>query len=319
LLEDYRIATIAVPQLLLEQGVDNEASRVMTSDSMLLVGNIDFSGPSGELSDSLMSLAAPSRSLDGKQMTWQSLPGTQAEIESIRETIEQQNEKTTVRILTGAGATESALRQQVPDARWLHFATHGFFADVEAKGSLNHQVSSRSLDATVLGRESIPGFDPGLLTGLVFSGANRVPEPGSDDGILTAVEISEMDLTHVEMTVMSACETGLGESLEGEGVLGLQRSLQLAGCRSVVASLWKVDDQATSALMQQFYHNVWTKKLGKLEALRQAQISMLRRYDWQAGTLRGDKRLSPTKQRGDDFSQTPPAYWAAFVLSGDCI
>lgn len=316
MLENYRVATIAVPQLLLEQSIKKRPSSDLTSENMILLGNIDFSGQSGQVSDSLSSRAAPSRSLEGKQMTWQPLPGTEDEIESIRKTVEEQSEKSQVRILTGSEATESALRQRVPDAHWLHFATHGFFADVETKSSLSRQVSSRSLDATVLGRESIPGFDPGLLTGLVLSGANRIAEPGSDDGILTAVEISEMDLRQVELTVLSACETGLGESSGGEGVLGLQRSLQLAGCRSVVASLWKVDDQATKTLMQQFYLNVWKNKLGKLEALRQAQISMLRKYNWQEGTLRGDRRLSPTI-RPDDLSQTPPEYWAAFVLSGE--
>ncbi len=316
LLEEYRLATISIPQLMFEQLGDETRPSGPAGDNLLLVGNIDFSGSSGEQQESVTSIAAPTRSLAGNRLLWPPLPGTQAEIESIQHTFEQHNEKSAVWTLTKSGATESALRNRVPDAGWLHFATHGFFADAGVIGTQNRTAASRSLEATVLGRESIPGFDPGLLTGLVFSGANRTPEPGSDDGILTAIEIAELDLRHVEMTVMSACETGLGESSGGEGVLGLQRSLQLAGCRSVVASLWKVDDRATEKLMEQFYENVWQRKLGKLEALRQAQIAMLRNYDWQTGTLRGVTRPLQTTRPGE-FSHTPPAFWAAFVLSGD--
>ena len=86
-------------------------------------------------------------------------------------------------------------------------------------------------------------------------------------------------MSNVDLVVLSACETGLGKSAGGEGVLGLQRAFQLAGAKTCVTSLWKVDDTATQVLMAEFYKNLWQKKLGKLNALRQAQLAMIRRYD----------------------------------------
>jgi len=110
--------------------------------------------------------------------------------------------------------------------------------------------------------------------------------------------------------VLSACETGLGAVAGGEGLLGLQRAFQVAGARTVLASLWKVPDAATSRLMQRFYENLWDKKMGKLEALREAQIWMLRDKGSRAMVLENDEK------RGES-SGLPPYYWAAFVLSGD--
>ena len=123
---------------------------------------------------------------------------------------------------------------------------------------------------------TVTGWHPGLLSGLVLAGANQPTEPDRDDGILTAIEVASLDLTNVDLAVLSACETGLGEVAGGEGILGLQRAFQTAGARSVVAGLWKVPDRATQMLMTRFYENLWDKKMSKLEALRQAQIWMLR-------------------------------------------
>ena len=128
------------------------------------------------------------------------------------------------------------------------------------------------------------------------------------------------------MVVLSACETTLGKPLDGEGLLGLQRAFQVAGAHSLISSLWKVDDRATQALMVEFYRNLWDRKLGKAEALRQAQLKMLREYDPTAGMLRGpgkSKSIDPAKladsstKRQPQRERLPPFYWAAFVLSGD--
>jgi CHAT domain-containing protein len=97
-----------------------------------------------------------------------------------------------------------------------------------------------------------------------------------DDGILTASEVAQIDLRETELVVLSACETGLGAVAGGEGILGLQRAFQLAGAKTVVASLWQVSDEATLALMVEFYRNLWERRLGRLEALREAQLAMLR-------------------------------------------
>ena len=139
----------------------------------------------------------------------------------------------------------------------------------------------RAPEIDPFGGRGIVGFHPGLLSGLALAGANRPLEPGQDDGILTALEVAELDLAGVELTVLSACETGLGETgrgqaAGGEGLLGLQRAFQVAGRGAVVATLWDVDDEATRALMERFYENLWQKKKMRLEALREAQLWMLR-------------------------------------------
>jgi CHAT domain-containing protein len=116
--------------------------------------------------------------------------------------------------------------------------------------------------------------------------------------------------------VLSACETGLCEVAGGEGVFGLQRAFGLAGSRTVVASLWKVDDSATHALMVEFYRNLWEQKLGKLESLRQAQLAMIRRYDPKRARMSEPRGLTlTTKDRREPT--LAPFHWAAFTLSGD--
>jgi CHAT domain-containing protein len=171
-----------------------------------------------------------------------------------------------------------------------------------------------------------------LLSGVVLAGANLPPKtdslglPTGEDGILTAEEIVGLDLRGTELVVLSACETGLGKVAGGEGVMGLQRAFHLAGVRSVIASLWKVDDHATRTLMVEFYKNLWQKKLGKLESLRQAQLTMIGQYDPKAGQLRGPggaksadsgKLATAPEIKGKAQGPLPPFYWAAFVLSGD--
>ena len=102
-------------------------------------------------------------------------------------------------------------------------------------------------------RSVLTGTNPDLLSGLAFAGANCEPVPGEDDGIMTAQEIAFLRLDGVETAVLSACQTGLGEFAGGEGLIGIQRAFQVAGVRTTVASLWKVDDQATRKLMELFY------------------------------------------------------------------
>lgn len=136
-----------------------------------------------------------------------------------------------------------------------------------------------------------------------------------------------MDLRNTELVVMSACETGLGKVAGGEGVFGLQRAFGLAGARSTIASLWKVDDDATRALMTEFYRNLWERKLGKLESLRQAQLAMIYGYEPKAGKLRAgmtkqhvdEKAIAEARRRlaTEKKGPLPPLYWAAFTLSGD--
>ena len=160
-----------------------------------------------------------------------------------------------------------------------------------------------------------------MLSGLALAGANRNPESSTDvlqldDGILTALEVAELDLGGTELVVLSACETGLGRAAGGEGLLGLQRAFQVAGARTVVASLWKVDDEATQQLMSEFYSNLWQKHLSPLEALRQAQLrtaEWLRRHGpstrggpARAWECRGEACKGPSPALGGVGSQRRP-------------
>jgi CHAT domain-containing protein len=165
-------------------------------------------------------------------------------------------------------------------------------------------------------REDVAGFHPGLLSGLVLAGANRPVDFDHDDGILTALEVEALDLSGVELAALSACETGLGQSTVSEGLLGLQRAFQTAGARSVVAGLWKVPDRDTQMLMQRFYENLWKKRMSKIEALREAQLWMLREAPKRSELSRGLDIAADNSPTTKDPS-LPPYYWAAFVLSGD--
>jgi CHAT domain-containing protein len=164
--------------------------------------------------------------------------------------------------------------------------------------------------------------NPYLLSGLVLAGANR----DAADGVLLAEQMADLDLRGCDMVVLSACETALGKAVGGEGVLGMQRALETAGVRTSVTSLWQIDDAATAVLMEHFYENLWKKKMSKLEALRQAQLAVLwdpervRRRQRDLAQRGGTKlvdlpeggRIDGTRPR-----RSPPAWWAAFVLSGD--
>jgi CHAT domain-containing protein len=222
------------------------------------------------------------------------LPQTRAEIDRVRETFAAQFTDGALKVLSGQAATEAAFRQFGPQQRWLHLATHGFFAPASATG----KNGGNGDDFSLFGRQGVARFHPGLLSGVVLTGANAQHSSGQDDGILTALEVEALDLSGVELAVLSACETGLGEEAGGEGLLGLQRAFQVAGARTVVSSLWTVPDEPTSLLMQRFYDNLWRRRMSKIEALREAQIWML-----SGGS---------TRQPAD----VPPANWAAFVLSG---
>jgi CHAT domain-containing protein len=178
--------------------------------------------------------------------------------------------------------------------------------------------------------------NPLLLSGLVLSQANRNPEAG----LMTAEEVAALDLRGVELAVLSACETGLGRVADGQGVYGLQRAFQEAGARSLVVSLWSVSDPATSLLMEEFYSQLWSAKPpSKLEALRQAQLKLLRHPELiearqrqlrlvlekqklaEGVGMRGPGKISVLLPQGGKVEAEPsrshPAYWAPFVLSGD--
>jgi CHAT domain-containing protein len=139
------------------------------------------------------------------------------------------------------------------------------------------------------------GENPLLRSGLALAGANQL-HSGQDDGILTALEAAGLDLAGTELAVLSACETGIGQVQNGEGVYGLRRALVLAGVQTQVTGLWKVDDAATRDLMVDYYGRL-SAGAGRSAALRAAQLAML------------TNRSHPERRH--------PYYWASFVAIGE--
>jgi CHAT domain-containing protein len=310
LIEDVALVTVAVPRQLPEL-VKSSAPAPDAPGGAVLVGDVDFG-------------SAPD------PVPFPPLGATSAEIDAVAQAWSGPGRPTPV-VLRREKATESAVRAAVAGgARLLHVASHGFFLDDPSPQTSAATASTRSLAELLPGGMGLSALDaaqlpPGLFSGLALAGANtsvrstRVPGAGRDDGLWTALEVAEADLSGLDLVVLSACETGLGRAARGEGMIGLQRAFQVAGARTVVASLWKVDDVATQALMTAFHRRIRDGRSSRLEALRQAQIEMLRGRLLPANSLRrGVGRLTPARAGTTGSSQSlPPTYWAAFVLSGD--
>lgn len=263
----------------------------------------------------------------GKQLSWPPLPGTEKELSALKEAAGTRE----VLQLDGNKASTSRILAELPHARWVHLATHGFFADPQFRSYLQVDVTQFEPTARLFGeRRTVGGRNPLVLSGLVFAGAN-LPQPKDqwgvpqgDGGILTAEAIAGLPLKNLELVVLSACETGLGDVGGGEGIFGLQRAFHTAGARNVIASLWKVDDQATAALMRLFYRKLWDKNKPPIVALREAQLALYHNPTL-VTRLSSDRGLDVAHPRplpNDDGNPTPSAGhakvrdWAGFVLSG---
>ena len=310
---------------------------------LLLLGGVDydrFPAPAAAGDASRLAQAAtrgPSRSPEARTRSgWAPLPGTLGEVNALKRLWDRTGPFT---LLTGPEANELQLRQAMPGSQFIHLATHGFFADPAFRSALQNDLTSERLFGVLgelgghasFGRATVAGRNPLILSGIALAGANGPPRtddqgrPTGDDGILTAEEVAYLDLTATELVVLSACQTGLGDVAGGEGVFGLQRAFHLAGARTTVASLWQVNDQATQALMVEFYRNLWERKLSKIEALREAQLVMLARDDAAHDRRRGQEverpgvpgpPVPPVAARPPS-RRLPPYDWAAFTLSGD--
>jgi CHAT domain-containing protein/Tfp pilus assembly protein PilF len=353
MIEERSIVLIPSPQMLPELLVNPSATAPDGKNdgfkpSLLLVGNVDFgSSPGLPTSDNLNRHSAARSADPSAKLNFPDLPKTKDEIDHIETFYRNRFGKNASSLmLDREKATEDAFRKHASEYRWIHLATHGFFAPANIKSALASQPSRNLVSSMIqnldpksidrFGGIGVVGFHPGLLSGVVLAGANRTPEYGKDDGILTATEVAGLDLSNVDLAVLSGCETGLGQTAGGEGLLGLQRAFQVAGARSVVAGLWKVDDKATQMLISRFYENLWgsdrvKKPMSKIVALREAKLWMMKgapsdgTKSTKQGLLasRGEKPDQENRNRGlklidnDLPERYSPYYWAAFVLSGD--
>lgn len=251
----------------------NERAR----DAPLLVGSPDFSSGGAGTS-------AGTRSAGLSDLVFPPLPGTSAELDALSKVVPDAD------VRREGSATETAIK----DARGplvLHVATHGFFlADEREAVGGGRGVTYVKGDAFVPPPKA---ENPLIRSGLALAGANLRSGPDGQDGVLTALELASTDLHGTELVVLSACETGVGEIRNGDGVYGLRRALVIAGSRSQVMSLWQVDDEATRDLMTDYYKKL-KRGAGRSEALRKVQRKMLKKK-----------------------ATAHPYYWAAFIPSGD--
>jgi CHAT domain-containing protein len=239
------------------------------------------------------------RGIDFTQLCYPPLRGTAEEATLINAVLPS------ARVLTDKQATEAALKG-LHSPPILHVATHGFFLPDQPQ-ALNANAAQ--------GARASSAENPLLRSGLIMAGANQKSSGAGEDGVLTAAEAAGLDLWGTKLVVLSACETGLGDVVNGAGVYGLRRALVLAGSETQVMSLWKVSDAGTRDLMTAYYTRL-QKGEGRTEALRQVQLAMLR------GQLRSS--ASSRKRGTGDTSDTlapkdyrHPYFWAAFISSGD--
>jgi CHAT domain-containing protein len=231
-----------------------------------------------------------SRDLTPEAIHFERLPATRAEGEAVG-------------LLLGVlpqldvSALEGRLKSSCRSPRVLHLATHGFFLPDQPLDPTTKRTDPIANTGGEFGRFRGPlPENPMLRSGLALAGANTwlkggTPPESAEDGLLTAEDVSGLDLLSTELVVLSACETGLGEVHVGEGVFGLRRAFVLAGAKTLVMSLWKVPDDRTQELMVNFYRRLMAGA-GRAEALRQAQLAMKEKYP-------------------------DPFYWGAFICQGD--
>ena len=259
------------------QTLTAKSQNITAAKTAVLYGNINYETMFSEVQKAENN--ATNRGIDFKK-----LPATKLEIQKIREILDSKNVET--KICEQTSATEQSFKNlsgNFPEI--LHLATHGFCFDTKEKAA--DKPFAQSVN-TYSQKESAM-----VLSGLALSGANNAWKgnfdlPNVEDGILTAYEISQLDLSNTKLVVLSACETARGRIFPVDGVFGLQRAFKQAGAGSILMSLWKVDDNATATFMEYFYKFLFETG-DRHEALKLAQDEV-------------------RKQHPD------PWYWAAWVM-----
>jgi CHAT domain-containing protein/tetratricopeptide (TPR) repeat protein len=271
------------------------------------------SAPVGAASGTGGALLRGTRSACGTFQTlhFPALPGSQQEAETIAALWKQSSAGEGIQIMrgsavhqgsgelqemTGADASPEAFEQYAPGKRVLHVATHGFFLEGSCQSAVPRRLDAGTRDETFL---PATAENPLLLSGLAFAGANRRGSAKADetDGILTAEEIAGINLEGVDWAVLSACNTGVGEIKVGEGVFGLRRAFQMAGAKTVIMSLWPVEDKTTEQWMETLYREHFLNGKDTGESVRDASLQILR-------------------QRRAKRQSTHPFYWGAFIAAG---
>ena len=246
--------------------------------SMLIVGNLEYGKtataehPVGEC--------------------WEALEGTRAEIEQVGDDAIAAG--LTSKLLEGQKATKERVVSLLETSSIAHFATHGYFSPREPTNLSGCAFKAHTPKVGTSGDNGNAATRiPFARSGLALSGANAEQKGDGFGAYLTADDFLGMQLAGLDLVVLSACETGLGDTVSGQGVLGLRTAVAAAGARVLLMSLWRVDDTATNELMREFYSGLWKQDLSPALALRKAQMKLSQRANRKA-----------------------PHYWAGWVVVG---
>lgn len=270
------------------------AATIGNNNDALLFGAIQYDlqrvptddTPPDSISIQPRGLSFSDTSPNWREGEWQPLKSSGKEISEIASTLQKAG--IAHRTYTGSEATEQVFKQagnsSAPSPRILHVSTHGyFFPDSRQANNAQNTGSAYKISE-----------HPMIRSGIIMAGGNLAWKTGRapnqrEDGILTAYEISQLDLSETELVVLSACETGLGDIVGNEGVYGLQRAFRIAGVRNVLMSLWQVPDYHTQELMTLFYKKWLEEKLPVHQALTAAQKAMRDKgyepYQWAGWVL----------------------------------
>jgi len=272
LLEDYQFIYLTTGRDLLRL-----TTRLQSQTGPLLLGNPDYDASAATKSQPEAPPQEIGNRRSGEDSTgpYPPLAGAEREVHEIGKLLSGAS------ILEGATATEAALKS-ARSPSILHIATHGFF--------LPDPVTDDRYEAKDV--QALPIENPMLRSGLALAGANK-HKSGAEDGVLTALEASGLDLWGTKLVVLSACDTGVGDVRNGDGVYGLRRALVVAGSESQMMSLWQVSDEATRELMVDYYRGLEAGE-GRAASLRRVQLKMLKSGMWKH-----------------------PFYWASFIQSGE--
>ena len=288
LVEEHElVSTVAMSSL--PEFLRQEHRQISGEPGFLVVEHVNYGKPEKE----------PQTEEGETQILFQPLQAKEAKY--LSESFSNAYPKGKIAKLSGGKAREDLIKKAMPRCRFVHLSTHGFCLYASDIQLFNVQMSQLQ---EMLGSLQ---FDP-LVSGVALAYANKgIVGEENVDGILWADEIASLDLHNAELVTLSACETVLGSYASGEGMLGCQRALYVAGANAALGTRWAVEDRATSVFMAQFYRNLWEKKMTKAEALQSAMKFMIREYPLDE------------EEKGKESLQfrRPPIVWAGFVLTGD--
>lgn len=230
------------------------------------------------------------------------LEGTGIEAQKLKEIF------TDAKLAIGKEATEELVKKTY-NPKILHIGTHGLFLEYTRNNTTKNKdsrlIQVSGLEVGTKNLINLKAENPLLRSCLFFAGVNKNEQNNGDDGILTALEVTSLNLFATKLVVLSACKTGLGDVKNGDGVYGLRRALVLAGSETQIISLWAVKDKVNPNLMIKYY-KLLKEGVGRGEALRQVQLSFINSKN---GTLE--------KPTGQNINYQHPYYWAVFIQSGE--